>query len=299
VIPTPRLIWLGCALAASAVFLAHYPQVFHLWLILPAVLAACCAFDLLAVYRIKLSGNRKIRNIISHGQWSDITIEIANIGNSKVDVRAHDMHPQLCKVRGLPRAISIDANAMSSLRYEALPEVRGEMVFDAIDCQVSSGMKLWYRQMKVNCLDKVKVYPNFKSNKMFGILLSKRNLDHLGIRRLPRPGEGSDFHQLREYRDGDSLKQIDWKATARTQKLITREYAQERDQQIVFLVDCSMRMRHQDDTSSQMDDKTNAIVLLTLRLGGHTGATRLCAGCRNPGRQAKASCLSYINYQFT
>jgi len=227
-----------------------------------------------SVYRIKLSGQRKIRQVMSHGQWSDVTVKLANAGANKVNVRAHDMHPQLCKVRGLPRAFSIDANAMTSVYYEALPQVRGQMVFDGIDCHVSTGMGLWYRQLKVDCLDAIKVYPNFKNNKLFGALLSKRNLDHLGIRRLPRPGEGSDFHQLREYRDGDSLKQIDWKATARTQKLIAREYAQERDQQIVFLLDCSMRMRHQDEKSSHMDDTLNAVVLLShvaLQQGDATG----------------------------
>jgi len=274
VIPTPRLIWLCFALAGSAVVLAYFPQARPLWLILPAVLFACCAFDLYGVYRIKLTGNRKIRKVMSHGQWSDITVELSNTGSNTVNVRAHDMHPQLCKVRGLPRELSIGPNSMSSMQYEGLPEVRGQMVFDGIDCQVSTGLKLWYRQMKVDCLDTIKVYPNFKNNKLFGVLLSKRNLDHLGIRRLPRPGEGSDFHQLREYRDGDSLKQIDWKATARTQKLITREYAQERDQQIVFLVDCSMRMRHQDEKSSHMDDTLNAVVLLShvaLQQGDATG----------------------------
>jgi len=274
VIPTPRLIWLGFALAGSAGFLAFFPQALSLWLILPAVLVICSAFDLFSVYRVRLSGQRKIRKVMSHGQWSDITVELTNAGGNKVNVRAHDMHPQLCKVRGLPRTFSIDANAMTSVYYEALPQVRGQMVFDGIDCHVSTGMGLWYRQLKVDCLDSVKVYPNFKNNKLFGVLLSKRNLDHLGIRRLPRPGEGSDFHQLREYRDGDSLKQIDWKATARTQKLITREYAQERDQQIVFLLDCSMRMRHQDEKSSHMDDTLNAVVLLShvaLQQGDATG----------------------------
>jgi len=87
-------------------------------------------------------------------------------------------------------------------------------------------------------------------------------------------GEGSDFHQLREFRDGDSLRQIDWKATSRVQKLITREYQQERDQQIVFLLDCSMRMRHTGDNASHMDNALNALVLLAhvaLRQGDSTG----------------------------
>ncbi len=273
-IPTPRLIALLVALAVSAAVLTFFPHLLRVWLVLPALLVFIAAIDFFRASRIKLEANRKIRKVMSHGQWTDISLQLSNIGKSPVRVRAHDMHPQLCNVRGLPRQLELDANAMSSIDYEAMPEVRGNMRFDGVDCQVSTRMGLWYRQRKVQCADDVKVYPNFKNNKLFGLLLSRRNLDHLGIRRLPRPGEGSDFHQLREYRDGDSLRQIDWKATARMQKLIAREYAQERDQQIVFLLDCSMRMRHQDEKSSHMDDTLNAVVLLShvaLQQGDATG----------------------------
>ena len=44
---------------------------------------------------------------------------------------------------------------------------------------------------------------------------------HLARRR----GDGTEFHQMREYRTGDSLRQIDWKATARARRLIERALA--------------------------------------------------------------------------
>jgi len=274
VIPAPRLIVLAVALAATAALLAFFPALFPLWLILPALFLACTAIDFFLVRRITLGAERKIRQVMSHGQWSDVTLQISNPQNKIVNVQVHDMHPQLCKVRGLPAKLSLRANAQHSVNYEALPEVRGNMRFDGVDCLVSTGLGLWLRKLRLACKNEIKVYPNYSNNALFGLLLSKRTMSHLGVRRLPRPGEGSDFNQLREYRDGDSLRQIDWKATARMQKPISREYTQERDQQIVFLLDCSMRMRHQDDNSSHMDDTLNAIVLLAhvaLQQGDATG----------------------------
>jgi len=38
---------------------------------------------------------------------------------------------------------------------------------------------------------------------------------------------------LRDFRVGDSLRQIDWRATARFQKPISREYQEERNQQVL------------------------------------------------------------------
>lgn len=72
-----------------------------------------------------------------------------------------------------------------------------------------------------------------------------------------------DFHQLREYREGDSLRQVDWKATSRLQKFISREYQDARDQQVIVMLDSGRRMRTQDQTLSHFDHSLNALLLLS------------------------------------
>ncbi|MGZ3254758.1 MAG: DUF58 domain-containing protein, partial [Burkholderiaceae bacterium] len=68
--------------------------------------------------------------------------------------------------------------------------------------------------------------------------------------------------QLREYRRGDSQRAVDWKATARLQKPITREYQEERDQQVVFLLDTGRRMLAKDDGTTHFDHALNAVLTL-------------------------------------
>ncbi len=87
-------------------------------------------------------------------------------------------------------------------------------------------------------------------------------LGQMGIVRRRRRGEGLEFEQLREYREGDLIRQIDWKATARHRKLISREYEDERNQQIVFLLDCGRRMRAVDDGVAHFEHVLNAVLLL-------------------------------------
>ena len=94
------------------------------------------------------------------------------------------------------------------------------------------------------------------------------------MRQRQRRGLGQEFHQLREFRDGDTLRQIDWKATARKRTPIAREYQDERDQQILFLLDCGRRMRSQDGELSHFDHALNASLLLgyvALRQGDAVG----------------------------
>ena len=55
-----------------------------------------------------------------------------------------------------------------------------------------------------------------------------------------------EFHQLREFHEGDSLAQVDWKASSRHRQLISREFEEQRNQTVVFLLDTGRRMRALD-----------------------------------------------------
>jgi len=98
------------------------------------------------------------------------------------------------------------------------------------------------------------------------------------VLQVRRRGEGTEFHQLREYRQGDPQRAIDWKATARTARLIAREYEEERDQRVLLLIDCGRRMAAKDDDRddplSHFDHTLNAALLLAhvaLRQGDAVG----------------------------
>lgn len=137
-----------------------------------------------------------------------------------------------------------------------------------------SPLQLWWRDLKLPVESETRVYPNFAAVAQYALMATDHHLSHMGILKKRRRGEGQDFHQLREYREGDSLRQIDWKATARMHKPISREYQDERDQEIIFLLDCGHRMLAKDDTLSHFDHTLNAMLLLTyvaLRQGDAVG----------------------------
>jgi uncharacterized protein (DUF58 family) len=50
-------------------------------------------------------------------------------------------------------------------------------------------------------------------------------------------GAGSELHQLREYAKGDSLARIDWKATARARRLVTREFSEDQHLDVLVAID--------------------------------------------------------------
>jgi uncharacterized protein (DUF58 family) len=56
-------------------------------------------------------------------------------------------------------------------------------------------------------------------------------------------GAGSELHQLRGYVRGDSLARIDWKATARTRRLVTREFSEDQHLDVLVAIDAGRLSR--------------------------------------------------------
>jgi uncharacterized protein (DUF58 family) len=108
-----------------------------------------------------------------------------------------------------------------------------------------------------------KVFPDFVAIANYAILATENHTSQMGIKKKQRRGAGMEFHQLREYRQGDSLRQLDWKATSRRQKLIARDYQDERDQQIVLMIDSGRRMRAKDDELCHFDHALNSMLLVS------------------------------------
>lgn len=154
------------------------------------------------------------------------------------------------------------------------PLKRGYFSFEHCEISLPSPLGLWSDKRLLNVIDNTRVYPDF-ARLYGGELLAVDNwISQLGVRQRQRRGLGLEFHQLREFREGDSLRQIDWKATARQRTPIAREYQDERDQQIIFMLDCGRRMRSQDGELAHFDHALNACLLLSyiaLRQGDAVG----------------------------
>lgn len=239
------------------------------------VLALVTAMDLwLAIYNPTLTIRRIVSGSLPVGVWSTVTIHISNNGRSKLQCDVYDYYPPNCDCEGLPQRCLIKPGGWTEVTYRIRPTERGEQKFAASQVLVHSPLRLWQRNRVLGESSIVRVYPNFAEMMNYALFATDNRLSMMGIRKRRRRGEGLDFHQLREYRVGDALRQIDWKATSRLKRLISREYQDERDQQIVFLIDCGRRMLAKDGELSHFDYTLNAMLLLSyvaLRQGDAVG----------------------------
>ncbi len=195
----------------------------------------------------------------------------------------------------LPQEVELRPGESTEVGYRVRPLNRGHFVFPRCELELPSPLRLWRQRRYLEARGETRVYPDFA--RLYGAELMAVDhwLNQIGVRGGQRRGLGLEFHQLREFRDGDTLRQIDWKATARKRTPIAREYQDERDQQILFLLDCGRRMRSRDGDLSHFDHALNASLLLAyvaLRQGDAVGAMTFAGDDRRhlpPGRAAPSS----------
>ncbi len=89
----------------------------------------------------------------------------------------------------------------------------------------------------------MRVYPALRTTEEQQIFLARSRQIDLQLRQARQRGLGRDFESLREYREGDDLRDICWTATARRGSPITRQYQTERSQPVWIVLDCGRLMR--------------------------------------------------------
>jgi len=246
-----------------------------LWLLSGLVLLLMVVFDAIRHVRFsRLNVVRELPHSLALGVNAQVVLEVENNYPFQLTMDLTELYPACIEAEELPLTLSVEGNSRKQVSYPVLPIKRGEARFGATCLRVNTRWGLWQKFTTVGVPESVKIFPNFAPIANAASVGLEHQVAQLGIHLQQRRGEGSDFHQLREFREGDSLRQIDWKATSRQRKPISREYQDERDQDIVFLLDCGRRLRSKDDHISHFDHALNALLLtsyVALRQGDAVG----------------------------
>lgn len=260
---------------ATAIVVSFYPEWQELWLWALGAFILMALYDAWQVRRLpNIQVTRDVPNSLPVGVQRNVVLTVTQQTQRPLTLELFDHAPAELAVQGLPIRFSLPPNEFAKPQYSIRPIERGRYEYQIVQARVLSPLKLWWHDYKLPLPAEVRIYPNFAAIAQYTLLATDNKLSQLGIRKQRRRGEGQDFHQLREYREGDSLRQIDWKASARMHKAISREYQDERDQEIILLIDCGHRMQARDGQLSHFDHTLNAALLLAyvaLRQGDAVG----------------------------
>lgn len=248
-----------------------------------AVVSLTIAFvlvDFLAIRaRRQLIAHREMASTLAVGHKSNVRISVRHDCSRPIKMIIHDRCPLELNPKYSNITESVPPRSSVQYEYSVHPRVRGNFELDFVDITYDSILGFWQVVSPVPCTTSVRVYPDFAQiSRYLQILLAHQTL-LIGLRKQQRRGTGLDFHQLREYRQGDPLNHIDWKTTSKRRSLISREYQDERSQQLLFLVDTGKRMHSNDEVSPLFDQALDAMLLLSyIALQQGDGVSVFCFG---------------------
>jgi uncharacterized protein (DUF58 family) len=222
---------------------------------------------------------RRLPAAFAIGARRPVHLAIVTEGTRAWRCELHDHTDSSLLTQGLPIKLSLPAGSRVETTYTVRPSRRGEVTFAPAAVRVRSRWGLCELLERLGTNEVRRVYPDFAQVARYAWLAGDRRLQEIGVKTYHQRGEGTDFKQLSEYRLGDSLRHIDWRATLRYAKPIVREFQDERDQIVMLLVDCGRRLRADDRHgaigATHFDQVLNAVMLLTyvaLKHGDAVGA---------------------------
>lgn len=261
-----------------------------------ALLLAACVLDAWrsAAHwaQAPLQVRRRLPAALAMGVPARVELQLLNAGPRRWHAALYDALDPTLLAEGLPLRADVAAGTVHEAHYRVAPTRRGEVLFAAAQLRVRSRWGLLELLRTAGPAQSVRAFPNFAAVARYAWLAGTRRLTEMGIKSYTRRGEGTDFRELAEYALGDAIRHIDWKATQKFGKPIVRRFQDERDQRVVFLLDCGRRMRAHESADiaataidnvpaglkaglSHFDQALNALMLLAyvaLAQGDEVGA---------------------------
>lgn len=235
-----------------------------------ALIVALCLLDAL-LSGGKLNASREVDPVQAVGRAFPVLLRLHNGGRRALSVRVVDAAPDASE--GLPVSASLPSGAWVEVGYDARVDTRGEHTFGPITVRWRSPLGLWERQRSLPATSVVRVYPSFAQLRSWGVD-AKADERRAPLRVRRKPGGESEFERLRPYVGGDSYRHIDWKATARRGEFTTREFGQESNQNVIFMLDSGRMMSAMLGEMSAFDHALNGAVVMgqaALRHGDRVG----------------------------
>jgi uncharacterized protein (DUF58 family) len=152
--------------------------------------------------------------------------------------------------------------AAASVAYTICPRERGDAPLGAISVRYQSPWRIAERWASFATAQAVRVYPNLEQSKRETIHLIRSRQTTVEKRLGRRRGQGREFESLREYREGDDLREACWTATARRGKLIIKSHQVERSQTVWLVLDTGRLLRARTQSLSKLDYSVSAALAL-------------------------------------
>lgn len=267
---TVRFVVAVAAGAAMIGFSGRAPVLAAVGSAVIALAVAAAALDWIRLTRgTALEVVRECDDKLSLGARNPVRLKLRNPSQARLRGRVRDDYPVGIAADGEEGDFAQEPRSEIEFVYHLTPSRRGDFEFGDIYVRIVGPMRMAVRQLRFAARRHVKVYPNLLDVRRYDAGLRRQRPVQPGRRATRIYGRGTDFESLRDYLPDDELHAVDWKATAKRGRLTTRQYQQEKSQNVLVALDCGRTMGPVIDGLTRLDHAVNAAMMLA-----HVAAVR-------------------------
>jgi uncharacterized protein (DUF58 family) len=206
---------------------------------------------------------REVAPTVGLGDEIALTYRLTNSVGTRLQVVLQDRMPSCVEGGFGLGAVQVGARETHAVPTTVRGMRRAEEPLGPVGARITTPLGLIGSRVQVALEDTIRVVPSMSGVRRFRLLAMQHRLDTAGVRNLRRRGEGQGFAGLREYAVGDDPRHIDWKATAKRSKLITREFTIERSQTVLTLIDAGRGMTQLAGDYPRFEHALSSALILT------------------------------------
>lgn len=261
-VPSRRWFWVAAALAVLAPFASIWPGAATALFVADVAWVAALIIDTLRIGAIDIRAFPVLRDAppaFSVGRPLPVVYRWTNPSRHRLLVRVRETPPSVIDLAaGRERRVVLPPGA--SVRDEQLfvPLQRGKSSGGKLHLRVLGPWGLAWRQGSRALPWDVTVYPSLKLAALRALPAQTQRRRDAGFRNIRRIGEGRLFESIKEWVPGDEMRTIDWKATARRGKLMSRQYEDERRQQVMMVIDAGRLLTAEIDGRPRLEAAIDA-----------------------------------------
>lgn len=266
ILPSRR--WLRVAASLGALGIAGYrwPAAATLLIIADVIWIILLIIDARLAHRVAwrdVDVRRVAPPAFSMGRDFPVSYEWSSRATRPLHLLVREEYPaRVAPASGEDRAIAIVPGESTREELVFHARARGKASGGTLHLRARSPWGLAWRQGRIEAPWKVTVYPSLASVALRAFPTQAQRRREAGYRNVRRLGEGRVFESLKEWVPGDDTRTIDWKATARRGKVMSRQYEDERRQQVLIVVDAGRALTPEWEGRSRLEAVIDAALQL-------------------------------------
>ena len=229
------------------------------------VVSVLLLFDIILLYSVSngVSVNRTLPEKLSNGDQNKISLQFFSRYKSLVHIDVIEELPFQFQKRDFIFNIKLTPNDERVIHYDLTPTERGIYLFGKINAYTSTPLQLATRKYILGEEKELICYPSFLRLQDFDIKTFNSDTLSYGTKKIRRIGHSLEFEQIKEYVNGDDIRTLNWKATAKRNQLMVNQYVEEKSQPVYSIIDKGRTMQLHFNNITLLDYAINATLAVS------------------------------------